>query len=143
MVRKRYDHNTQTNPWYNNIIFDHHGSHDRFKAVLLLWIIYCYLCFTFVFIMLSCLVIEALRSPAWKSLSSWLSYVFVTLNWLPKCNKKKKTLSDLFCSRIHLYALLSPYLCCISFFFILETFKEMLGIFHANPTSLLRVRLVP
>ena len=33
---------------------------DRSKAVLLLWILFCYVCFTFVFVILSCLVLAAL-----------------------------------------------------------------------------------
>ena len=47
---------------------------DRSKAVLLLWN-FCYLCFMFVFIMLPCLFLTALRSPAGKGLTSWLSCV--------------------------------------------------------------------
>ena len=42
----------------------------RSKAVLLLWIIFCYLCFLFVFVMLSCLFLAALWLPAAKWLSS-------------------------------------------------------------------------
>ena len=33
---------------------------------------FCYFCFTFVFIILSCLFLEALRSPAGKELDTWL-----------------------------------------------------------------------
>ena len=36
---------------------------------------FCNLCFMFVFVMLSCLFIAALRSPAGKGLNSWLSCV--------------------------------------------------------------------
>ena len=55
----------------------------RSKAVLLLWILFCYLHFMFVFVMLSCLFLVALWSPAGKGLTSWLlcvmfSCVFVT-----------------------------------------------------------------
>ena len=44
---------------------------DRSKAVLLLWIIFCYLCF--VLVMLSCLFIAASWAPAWKWLTSWFA----------------------------------------------------------------------
>ena len=36
---------------------------DRSKAMLLLWIFFLHLCFTFVFIILSCLFLAALESP--------------------------------------------------------------------------------
>ena len=35
----------------------------------------CYFCFVFVIVMLSCLFIAALWSPAGKGLASWLSFV--------------------------------------------------------------------
>ena len=44
---------------------------DRSKAVLLLWILFYYVCF--MFIMLSCLFLSASWSPAGKGLTSWLS----------------------------------------------------------------------
>ena len=46
---------------------------DRSKAVLLLRIIFCYLCF--VFVMLYCLFIAAMWSPAGKMLTAWLCYM--------------------------------------------------------------------
>ena len=46
---------------------------DRSKAVLLLWIILCHLCFMFVFFILSCLYLAALWSPVGKGLTSCLS----------------------------------------------------------------------
>ena len=49
---------------------------DRSKAVLLLWIFLVILCFMFVFVMLSCLFLVALLSPAEKRQTSWLSCVF-------------------------------------------------------------------
>ena len=36
---------------------------------------FCYLCFLFVFVILSGLVLVALWSPAGKELASWLSYI--------------------------------------------------------------------
>ena len=53
---------------------------DRFKAVLLLWMFF--LCFTFVFIMLSCLFLTAVWSTAKKGLTSWLSCVWCLLVFL-------------------------------------------------------------
>ena len=50
---------------------------DRFKVVPLL------LCFTFVFIILSCLFIAALRAPAGKLLSSWFPCVLCFLVTFP------------------------------------------------------------
>ena len=47
---------------------------DRSKAVLLLWIIFCYSCF--VFFMLPCLFIAALWSHAGKELTSSLCVIF-------------------------------------------------------------------
>ena len=41
--------------------------------------LFCYLCFTFVFIILSCLFLAALWSPAEKWLTSWLSWVWCFL----------------------------------------------------------------
>ena len=55
---------------------------DRSKAVLLLWILFCYLCFTVVFIILSCLFLAALWSPAGKGLTSWLSCLWFFLIFL-------------------------------------------------------------
>ena len=59
---------------------------DRSRAMLLLWIILvisvvCFLCFR------ARLFIVALWSPAWKGLTSWLSFVmsnceFVTFPWI-------------------------------------------------------------
>ena len=46
------------------------------KAVLLLWILFCYLCFIFVFVILS-IPYAAFWSPAGKGLTFWLSYNFV------------------------------------------------------------------
>ena len=46
---------------------------DRSNAVRLSVDFFCYLCFVFVFVKLSCLFLAALRSPAGKGLTSWLS----------------------------------------------------------------------
>ena len=51
---------------------------DRSKAVLLLWIILCYLCL--VFVMLSRLLIAALWSPAGKGLTKFGKNEFGLLN---------------------------------------------------------------
>ena len=45
---------------------------DRSNAVLLLWIPFSYWCFMFAFVMLSCLLLAALWSPAGKGLTSWI-----------------------------------------------------------------------
>ena len=45
---------------------------DRSKVVLLMWILFA---FYVVFIILSCLFLVAVWSPAWKWLTSWLSCV--------------------------------------------------------------------
>ena len=50
---------------------------DRSKASLL-WI-FCHWCFTFVFIIMSCLFLEPLWSPARKGLTPWLSCVWYFL----------------------------------------------------------------
>ena len=49
-------------------------------------------------------------------------------------------LLDFFCSSIQFYLLLSPYLCFISLLYldlyVLEDDAFMLGVFHANQTSM-------
>ena len=76
----------------------------------------CYLCF--VFVMLSCLFIAALWSPAGKRLTSWLSFmmfncVFVTF----PCG---------ILGRVWYLIVSFPDLCCISYFF--SVFFFLLGI---------------
>ena len=46
---------------------------DLSNAVLLLWILFCYLSFVFVDVILSCLFLVVLWSSAGKGLTSWLS----------------------------------------------------------------------
>ena len=64
---------------------------DRPKAVLLLWNPMCYLCFMFVFAIMSCLFLKALWSLAGKDLTSWLYCVGCFLcfchfpMWCPGC----------------------------------------------------------
>ena len=48
---------------------------DRYGTVLLLWIFFIYSCFTFAFVVLPCLFLATLWSPAGKGLASWLSCV--------------------------------------------------------------------
>ena len=50
---------------------------DRFKAVLHLWILFCYLCFMFGFVLLSCLA--ALWSPALLALLALLCVMFTSV----------------------------------------------------------------
>ena len=54
----------------------------RSNAVLLLWILFCYLCFVFVFVLLSCLSLAALWPSTGKGLASWLSCVCCFLVFL-------------------------------------------------------------
>ena len=49
---------------------------DRSKVVLLLWILFCHSCFIFIFVVLACLFLAVLWSPAGKGLTSWLSCVW-------------------------------------------------------------------
>ena len=42
---------------------------------------FCYLCFMFVFVMLSCLFLAALWSPAGKGLTSWVLFVVFSCVW--------------------------------------------------------------
>ena len=57
---------------------------DPSKTVLLLWIHFCYLCFLSV--MLACLLIAAMRSPAGKGLPSWFSCMWCFLVFLSLSN---------------------------------------------------------
>ena len=56
------------------------------KAVLLLWIVFVSYV-TFLFVVLSCLFLAALWSPAGIGLNSWLLYVlcFIAFCHFPKC----------------------------------------------------------
>ena len=66
--------------WYRKTSLSSPVFTDCSKAVLLLWILFCYLCFLFV--MLSCLFIAVLWSPAGKGLTSWLSCMWCFLAFL-------------------------------------------------------------
>ena len=56
---------------------------------------FCYLCFMFVFLILSCLLLAALWSPAVKGLTSWLACVWCLLVFLISTLMVKKVISKM------------------------------------------------
>ena len=105
---------------------------DRSKAVLLLGIVFD-LCFMYIFIMLSCLFLAALWSPAGKGLTSWFSCQPFTsrchmgkwqVNTIPK-----ELLSYLPLSHMVLRV---RYVTCLYRFLIFAFFSTLLDALHAN-----------